>query len=145
MKGGINDSWSHVWLQCECGGKPRKKPSTIESNAEEGERRKRKCNGSKRCRYPFKLKGEHILPDMNKVKWRLFVKDGRHNHMVSIYIDWHTQPSKLTDDKIAMTKELTRCHVTRQNIVTLLTIINPRSMNMYIFVMYRINTYLLIL
>ncbi|KAI5677786.1 hypothetical protein M9H77_08736 [Catharanthus roseus] len=55
--------------------------------------------------------------------WKLYVKDGRHNHKV--YPHTHSQATRLTDDQLKLTEEFSRCQVAPQNIMAIMLEKNP--------------------
>ncbi|KAI5682917.1 hypothetical protein M9H77_04145 [Catharanthus roseus] len=76
----------------------------------------------KKCDCIFQLKGEKLAIEDN---WKLYAKDGRHNHKISAYPYAHAQATRLTDDQLKLTEEFIRCQIAPQNIMASLLEKNP--------------------
>ncbi|KAI5653685.1 hypothetical protein M9H77_30872 [Catharanthus roseus] len=71
----------------------------------------------KKCRCPFKLKGEQVATSKS---WQLFVHNGRHNHKVTVYNHGHAQAAKLTEEQLQQTEQFRKSHVPPHNILRFL-------------------------
>lgn len=50
-------------------------------------------------------------------KWKLFVKDGRHNHEICIYYHGHVQTTRLTEEQLKLNEQFRKCHMIPCNIL----------------------------
>ncbi|KAI5680611.1 hypothetical protein M9H77_01838 [Catharanthus roseus] len=71
---------------------------------------------------PVKHKGEKLITEDN---WKLYVKDGRHNHKMGVYPHACAQAARLTDDQLKLTEEFSRCQVAPRSTMTSLLEKNP--------------------
>ncbi|KAI5681289.1 hypothetical protein M9H77_02516 [Catharanthus roseus] len=92
----IVDRQPYVTLAYERGGVVKKNTKSIVDDEEEEIPIKRAGTyGTKKCRVPFKLKGEQMATSEN---WQLFVHNERHNHKIAVYNHGHAQPARLTEE-----------------------------------------------
>ncbi|KAI5682932.1 hypothetical protein M9H77_04160 [Catharanthus roseus] len=90
------DRRPYVTLACERGGSVKKyKKPIVDDEEEEIPKKKREPYGTKKCGYPFKLKGEQMATSEN---WQLFIHNGRHNHKIAVYSHGHAQSARLTEE-----------------------------------------------
>ncbi|KAI5668193.1 hypothetical protein M9H77_18046 [Catharanthus roseus] len=109
------DRRPYVTLACErvCAIKSRTKPR-VDDEEEEVPIKRRGPYGTKKCGYPFKLKGEQMAMSEN---WQLFVHDGRHNHKIGAYSHDHAQAARLTEEQLTQTEQFRKSHVSPRNIL----------------------------
>ncbi|KAI5653214.1 hypothetical protein M9H77_30401 [Catharanthus roseus] len=99
-------------------GEGRKKKARLDDDDEDEEEedsvKRRGPYGTKKYNCPTKLKSEKsAIGD----KWKLYVKDGTHNHKIGVCPHAYVQVARLTDDQLKLTEEFSRCHVAPQNIM----------------------------
>ncbi|KAI5672640.1 hypothetical protein M9H77_13004 [Catharanthus roseus] len=99
------DRRPYVTLACE---------RRVEDEEEEIPIKRRGPYGTKKCRCPFKLKGEQMAINEN---WQLFVPNGRHNHKIAIYNHSHAQAARLTEEQLQQTGQIRKSHVPPHNIL----------------------------
>ncbi|KAI5667015.1 hypothetical protein M9H77_16868 [Catharanthus roseus] len=104
-----SDRRPYVTLGCQRGGanKLKKKP-VVDDEEEEVQVKRRGPYGTKKCGYPFKLKGKQMVMCEN---WQLFVHDGRHNHVMGVYSHGHAQAAKLTEEQLIQIEQFKKNHV----------------------------------
>ncbi|KAI5657645.1 hypothetical protein M9H77_26438 [Catharanthus roseus] len=90
------DRRPYVTFACERGGAVKKytKP-IVDDEEEEISIKRREPYGTKKCRCPFKLKGEHMATNED---WQLFVHNGMQNHKIVVYHHCHAQAARLTEE-----------------------------------------------
>ncbi|KAI5666322.1 hypothetical protein M9H77_16175 [Catharanthus roseus] len=86
----------YVTLACERESSVKKyKKPIVDDEEEEIPKKRRGPYGTKKCRCPFKLKGEKMTTSEN---WELFIHNGRHNHKIAVYSHGHAQAARLTEE-----------------------------------------------
>ncbi|KAI5681297.1 hypothetical protein M9H77_02524 [Catharanthus roseus] len=85
------DRRPYVTLSCEC-REGRKKKVRLDSDDEDEE--------------------EEVPERINLGdNWKLYVKDGRHNHKIGVYHHAYAHAARLTDDQLKLTEEFSRCQI----------------------------------
>ncbi|KAI5658105.1 hypothetical protein M9H77_26898 [Catharanthus roseus] len=115
----------YVTIDCER-GKGRKNKVSLDDDDEDEKKqvlvKRRDPYRTKKCNSPFQLKEDKLVIEDN---WKLYVKDGRHNHKIGVYPHAHAQAARLTDDQLKLTKEFSRCQVAPRDIMVSLLERNP--------------------
>ncbi|KAI3881991.1 hypothetical protein MKW92_024281, partial [Papaver armeniacum] len=87
-----NDKGSFTIFTCERLGLHVEKIQNNPKVIDQHKKRKRRVAESKKCGYPFELRGSCV----DGVKWIVRVKNGSHNHLVYDNLTGHPYPGRLT-------------------------------------------------